>query len=195
MPEMDGYEVIRQIREDDTKMNRHFPVIALTADVQMNQRQHYMHHGFDECLLKPVSLGQFKRLLVRWGLLQAETLKAQKENTQKVLTESMTAIDENAIVEQMGGFGSDTIEMLHLFVEMTDPLIDRIKEALNKRDTYQLAELSHSLKGAARSACAKKLGDFADALQISAELNKVEPRLVDNVVAEFENVRREVGNL
>jgi CheY-like chemotaxis protein len=49
MPEMDGYEVIKNIRQEDKELNRHFPVIALTADVQMAQRQVYMEHGFDEC--------------------------------------------------------------------------------------------------------------------------------------------------
>ena len=35
----------------------------------MAQRQTYMELGFDECLLKPVSLAQVRRLMMRWGLL------------------------------------------------------------------------------------------------------------------------------
>jgi len=84
MPELDGYSVIKHIRDNEGE-NR-FPVIALTADVQMGQRQTYMSYGFDECLLKPVSLGQFKRLLIRWGLLDAlieeESIKS-KSKTEK----------------------------------------------------------------------------------------------------------------
>ena len=89
MPEMDGYEVIQNIRKDDEKLNRHFPVISLTADVQMSQRQVYMEHGFDECLLKPVSLGQFQRLLVRWGLL-AEDTPVKKTTTQKPSSQTVS---------------------------------------------------------------------------------------------------------
>ena len=75
MPILDGYQVVETIRQGETMLNDGsppFPVIALTADVQMAQRDTYLRHGFDECLLKPVSLGQFKRLLMRWGLLRDE---------------------------------------------------------------------------------------------------------------------------
>ncbi len=77
MPEMDGYAVVERIRKKEAEqqsmrkkgeMIHHFPVIVLTADVQMAQRQVYLSHGFDECLLKPVSMGHLRRLLIRWGL-------------------------------------------------------------------------------------------------------------------------------
>ncbi|HRQ60211.1 MAG TPA: response regulator, partial [Alphaproteobacteria bacterium] len=70
MPDIDGYQVVSTIRtEEKTSGSTRFPVIVLTADVQMAQRETYMSHGFDECLLKPVSLGQLSRLLVHWGLI------------------------------------------------------------------------------------------------------------------------------
>jgi len=68
MPEIDGYQVIKEIRSMEDAETR-FPVIVLTADVQMAQRQTYMELGFDECLLKPISLAQVRRLMMRWGLL------------------------------------------------------------------------------------------------------------------------------
>ena len=69
MPELDGYGVVEHIRGKEEGTDEHFPVIVLTADVQMAQRETYMRHGFDECLLKPVSLGQLQRLMMRWGLM------------------------------------------------------------------------------------------------------------------------------
>ena len=73
MPEMDGYALIEAIREQEKSGDRHLPAIVLTADVQMAQRQVYLGYGFDECLLKPVSLGHFRRLLIRWGLLNEKS--------------------------------------------------------------------------------------------------------------------------
>ncbi|MGH6737459.1 MAG: response regulator, partial [Bradyrhizobium sp.] len=70
MPEMDGYALVERLRAKEEKDNTpHLPIIVLTADVQMSQRHTYLGYGFDECLLKPVSLGQLRRLLIRWGLL------------------------------------------------------------------------------------------------------------------------------
>lgn len=203
MPEMDGYDVIQEIRKDDEKLNRHFPVIALTADVQMSQRQIYMSHGFDECLLKPVSLGQFQRLLIRWGLLSETSLspatQSAIENKNDTATKDNSdeppAIDKQAIMELMGGLDEDTIEMLSLFIDMTRPLIEKIETAQNDKDFHTLKETGHSLKGGARSACANILGDYASDLQDTADLQNDCTELVAKILKEFKRVEQEVKAL
>lgn len=190
MPEMDGYAVINTIREQDAKLDRHFPVIALTADVQMAQRQVYMEHGFDECLLKPVSLGQFRRLLIRWGLL--------KDSGQEVITKTnddtseLSAIDKEAVIAQMGAWDESIIEMLKMFVDMTEDTIGQITSAASDKDAKNLAEAAHSLKGAAKSAGAKDLGDVAERLQTAAETNQDYKDLVEEISVQFERVKEEV---
>jgi len=83
MPEMDGYEVVKRIRsiEEQENIDQHngFPVVVLTADVQMAQKQAYLSYGFNECLLKPVSLGQFRQLLIRWGVLNEDNTEETEE--------------------------------------------------------------------------------------------------------------------
>ena len=193
MPEMDGYAVINAIREEDEKLDRHFPVIALTADVQMAQRQVYMEHGFDECLLKPVSLGQFRRLLIRWGLL--------KDSGQEIITKTnedtseLSAIDKEAVIAQMGAWDDSIIEMLKMFVDMTESTIGQITSAANDKDVKNLAEAAHSLKGAAKSAGAKDLGDIAEKLQTAAETNQDYKDLVEEISAQFKRVKEEVQAL
>jgi len=197
MPEMDGYEVIQNIREDDEKLDRHFPVISLTADIQMNSRQVYMEHGFDECLLKPVSLGQFQRLLMRWGLLDEEKVNSNPNKTeQKTTPESkQSAIDQTAIIEQMGGLDEGTIEMLGMFIDMTAPLIKKLETAQTENNYNDLTELAHSLKGAARSACANILGDYASQLQDDSEIKQPRPDLIEIIQDEFRRVEKEIKNL
>lgn len=194
MPEMDGYAVVEAVREDDKKLDRHFPIIALTADVQMAQRQVYMGHGFDECLLKPVSLGRFKRLLIRWGLLK-DTVAIQARDTLALSAANLEKIDRDAIITQMGEFNQDTIEMLKLFIEMTEPLMDDIKRAHEEKDYHALAEAAHSLKGAARSACAVGLGDLASELQDRAEERKNIDALIPSIQDEFIEVKKEISRL
>lgn len=199
MPEMDGYGVIKAIREDDEKLQRHFPVISLTADVQMSQRQVYMSHGFDECLLKPVSLGQFKRLLMRWGLLDGSLSDVMPtKKTEDISTnqgDQLPAIDKNAVIAQMGALDEGTIEMLGMFVEMTEPLISQIQTAYKAKNFHDLAEAAHSLKGAARSACANILGDYADELQNDSEDQKENADIITNIEKEFDRVKQEVSSL
>lgn len=197
MPEMDGYQVVHYIREQDKENGTHFPVIALTADVQMSQRQVYMKHGFDECLLKPVSLGQFQRLLMRWGLLTQETVDVSKTSpSPKVIkTDEKPALDYSAIDAQMGGLDEGAIEMLGMFIDMTAPLIETIKTEHAQENHHELAEAAHSLKGAARSACANILGDYASDLQDKAQGKHPYGDVVEKIEAEFKRVSDEIRTL
>ncbi len=198
MPELDGYGLVEQIRnaEEKQKQDKHFPVIVLTADVQMAQRETYLNHGFDECLLKPVSLGQFRGLLIRWGLLKDEqTTEVPSEKQKKPPHKISQALDVQAIEAQMGAFDEGIIEMLHMFIDMTRPLIQKIQEAHEEKDFHSLQESAHSLKGAARSACCIALGDFSAQLQDNAEKNIESVALIQNVVEEFDRADREIKNL
>ncbi len=194
MPEMDGYALVKAIREDDEKLGRHFPVIALTADVQMAQRQVYMSHGFDECLLKPVSLGQFRRLLIRWGLLTGGDATAAETAVVENVPSS-SAIDRDAMIQQMGAFDENAIEMLKLFIDMTRPLVDQLKITSSAKDHNAIKEVAHSLKGAARSACLNKLGDIAAQIQNDAESGMLDQDLISKAEAEFIRADKEISSL
>lgn len=52
LPEMDGTEVLRRIRADETL--RDLPVIALTANAMAGDREKYFAAGFDDYVAKPI---------------------------------------------------------------------------------------------------------------------------------------------
>ena len=203
MPEMDGYGLVESIRgqEEIDEGSPRFPVIVLTADVQMAQRETYMRYGFDECLLKPVSLGQFRGLLIRWGILDAESQTENEEpqetqdKKQPETKELPPAIDKDAMIAQMGAFDDAAIDMLGMFVDMTAPLISKIRAAYDHKDQHDLKEAAHSLKGAARSACCNVLGDIASDLQDTAEDGDECGDLVKNTELEFQRVQDEIAKL
>ena len=200
MPEIDGYELVDTIRTREKNDNLpHFPVIVLTADVQMSQREVYLKHGFDECLLKPVSLGQFQRLLMRWGLIEEKRI-GDNEPEEQPLPETPEgtqppAVDKEAIITQMGAFDESVIEMLGMFVEMTEPLVQQIYDAWQDENYHTLAEAAHSLKGAARSACCPILGDLAAKLQERSEKNIPANALIDQIEDEFARVKETIAGL
>ena len=196
MPEIDGYGLVEIIRKTEAGTDKHFPVIVLTADVQMSRRETYLSYGFDECLLKPVSLGQLKRLLIRWGLLnEDERSDAATEENVSTDFSNNTAIDKEAVIAQMGSFDDMAIEMIGMFVDMTQPLIDKLEPALKEENYSELAELGHSLKGGARSACCTHLGNVASELQDEAEKNRPVEKIVQKIYDEFDRVKAEVENL
>src|SRR5262249_26118499 len=64
MPEMDGYETIREIR-NDSKF-RTLPILALTAKAMKGDREKCLHAGASDYIAKPVNTDQLLSLLRVW---------------------------------------------------------------------------------------------------------------------------------
>lgn len=97
------------------------------------------------------------------------------------------------MIAMMGAFDETAIEMLGMFTEMTAPLIVDLRKKHNLEHIAAVAEIAHSLKGAARSACCPKLGDLAARLQDEAETGSYHASLIDEIAAEFKRVEIEVS--
>lgn len=71
MPEMDGYEATRQIREWESQQSalgprRRLPIVALTAHAMQGDREKCEAAGMDDYLSKPFSAQSLLHVLQRW---------------------------------------------------------------------------------------------------------------------------------
>ncbi len=67
MPEMDGFEATRQIRQRELTTATHIPIIALTANAMPEDRQRCFDAGMDDYLSKPVRKQDLANKLEQWG--------------------------------------------------------------------------------------------------------------------------------
>jgi CheY-like chemotaxis protein len=58
MPEMDGFELIRQLRKSPDAFVRNLPAAALTAFARSDDRTKALRSGFEMHLAKPVDPGE-----------------------------------------------------------------------------------------------------------------------------------------
>ena len=63
MPEMDGFEATRRIRESGRPQ---VPIVAVTASAMTGDRERCIREGMDDYLSKPMELCQLAEVLARW---------------------------------------------------------------------------------------------------------------------------------
>jgi len=64
MPDMDGYEAIRQIKGDNKY--KHLPVIAVTAQAMNGDREKCLAAGADHYIPKPIDVDQLLMILGKY---------------------------------------------------------------------------------------------------------------------------------
>ena len=66
MPEMDGVEVLKKIRELEKDKEKKTPVIVLTANAMEGSKEEYLSYGFNDYLSKPVNGAALKSTLKKY---------------------------------------------------------------------------------------------------------------------------------
>jgi two-component system, sensor histidine kinase len=66
MPEMDGLEATRIIRQSESESSTRIPIIAMTANAMDKDRQACFAAGMDDFLAKPIDLDQLCHVLEQW---------------------------------------------------------------------------------------------------------------------------------
>ncbi|PKL43095.1 MAG: hypothetical protein CVV41_11875 [Candidatus Riflebacteria bacterium HGW-Riflebacteria-1] len=66
MPEMDGFEAAREIRQLEQETERRVPIIALTADSSLEEKHKSLAAGMNDFVTKPISAEKIKEMLLRF---------------------------------------------------------------------------------------------------------------------------------
>jgi signal transduction histidine kinase/DNA-binding NarL/FixJ family response regulator len=168
MPDMDGFELTRQIRAEEVLRGDRprTPVVALTANALKGEQDRCLTAGMDGYLTKPLTLDRLRQAVARWT--------TSAPGTPMPSTAAKTAAVDRSVVAQMFGDNqATTARILARFRDAGARLIGEIETA--QADPKQLGELAHKLKGAARAAGAVHLGDLAAALETSGRSADVGP--------------------
>ncbi len=65
MPEMDGIEAMKRIRQLEKQQGKEVVIIALTANAVSGAREMFLQEGFDGFISKPINMKDFERVMKR----------------------------------------------------------------------------------------------------------------------------------
>ncbi len=186
MPQIDGIETLRRLREYPAF---HTPVIALTANAINGAREMYMEAGFADYLSKPIEQELIEQMLLRYlaDKKQTESLGTPSEEgnsleksekmlrAEKQQESSLTlwlkeeGINSEEGLRFMGGSETQYIDILRLFVEDEKEKTERLTGLLAAADMKEYGILVHAIKSNARSIGADRVADMAFELEKAAK--------------------------
>lgn len=181
MPDMDGVEVTRRIREQGKK-DPYFtvlPVVALTANAMKGMKEFFLSNGFSDYISKPVELDALDRALAAWlpEDKQLPPVRPAPSSQEEDLPPDLAALPEIDVAQGIGYCGSAALyrTTLLLFRDQLPDKLRHIREAFQKEAWEDYAIQVHSLKSAARWVGATELGDWAERLELSARAGDLAP--------------------
>jgi CheY-like chemotaxis protein len=185
MPELDGFQVARAVRERERTTGGHLPVIALTARSRPEDRERCLAAGMDDFLAKPLRSADLWEAMDRVAGVRPP---AGRPGT--------GLLDPRALLATCGGDAAILEKLCQAFRRRLPDHLKAVQGALRDGDAPRLREAAHKLCGAL-AAFSTAAGGVASDLEDCAEQGRLEEAraLVGQLEAMAEELMRQVGGL
>ncbi|MBL8638988.1 MAG: response regulator [Alphaproteobacteria bacterium] len=207
MPELDGYETTSLIRDMEKQLNSRTPIIAMTANAMLGEREKCLAAGMDDYLSKPLNYTQFKSCIAQWiGAANNSHTHATEEGNSSSLTghdgnttspgptaqqmlDDSVPVDLSRLQEFTEG-DKDTEQMvINLFLETAYISFDMLKTAQMEDNAQEWSKAAHSFKGASGNLGAMLLHRLCSEAEHQGECDRDQKDLIlSGIYAEFNKV-------
>jgi two-component system sensor histidine kinase/response regulator len=163
MPEMDGYNATRLIREKYTDL----PIIAMTAYAMSGDQEKCLAAGMNDYITKPVDIAQLSLTLAKWinprKIVPYSGVKGHRLRGSPDI--KIEGIDIKSALKLCGGNQKLFNRLLINFYSSYQNAADILRDRLKQRDLKRARQLAHKLNGAASNISASQLQKAARDLE------------------------------
>jgi two-component system, sensor histidine kinase and response regulator len=151
MPEMDGLEATATIRQREAEIQRHVPIVAMTAHAMVGDRERCLSSGMDDYLSKPIRARELLAVIER--VIAGEQKPSDGKHTD-------SCIDWAVALDRLQGDRELLEELVGVIRQEAPRLFSEVRAAVERGDAAALRLSAHTLKGS--------LGNFAAARAVEA---------------------------
>ncbi len=196
MPDMDGVEATEIIRRDCGENGTAPVVVALTANAMEGMREHFLEHGFQDFIAKPLDRTELNQLLLRWVPEKYRQSEVEEEESKPLdpTAFQIDGVDMDAVMQYYSGDEEGFVELLDLYCidgKRKTELLHEVVESDILR--YQIEV--HGLKSASANIGAMKVSEMARGQENAAARGDRE--FIDSqfplLMAEYENLLAKIG--
>jgi len=204
MPEIDGFEATREIREMEGSLSlsrgqdssiatgsnppHRVPIIAMTAHAMQGDKVRCLEAGMDDYLSKPVSLQAVIKILNKWlpktpGPIESNSPSAVP-SLQNEGSPSLMVFDRLDLLERLGGEKEIFDNIIKVFLNDTPIRMDTLRSCMDAGDATGVGHEAHSIRGAAASLGAPVLSEIAFELEMAGKADDL--KTIKALFGEFE---------
>jgi PAS domain S-box-containing protein len=158
MPELDGFDTTRRIRDAQSSVRWHeIPIIAMTAHDDAEDRKRCISAGMNEFASKPIEVATLVEIMAR---VMSSIRKPEAKETPPACPQQ-EIFDLNDLMQRTDFDHELAIEMVQTFIPDAARRIVELDAAVARRDLHGATLLTHTLKGSAGNAGAASLSALA----------------------------------
>ncbi|MCH7908516.1 MAG: response regulator, partial [Candidatus Hydrogenedentes bacterium] len=167
MPEMDGFEATRRIRDPQSSVRRHdVPIIAVTAHAMKGDREKFLAVGMNDYIAKPIHPDQLATVIAKWV---PSTTERNEGAIQTPAGPSLAVFDRSILLDRMDGDETICREIVAIFAQDLPVQVEELRLAIDSCDVAVVERIAHSLKAASGTVGATMLQKAAYRLELESQ--------------------------
>ena len=186
MPGKNGYDTTQEIREIEKGTGAHIPIVAMTANAMVGDREKCLRYGMDEYISKPINVDELKEVMGQWIAFKKPADSAK---------DALPASNGNMPLDlsMLKSFSEGDVEMekklVGAFVDQSDKNLKMLAENRANTGAKAWQETAHMLKGGASGIGANGLASLCNEAQHFEGTSLEQAALFEKINGEYARVK------
>lgn len=173
MPEMNGIDACKKIREIELFSGIHTPIIALTAYALQEELDKCLKCGMDTYVTKPINISLIYQKIEELTkhsedadseeIVKTDEFEIHQQETKIIEYKSF---DYNEFNRHQCNDNEFMIELAEMFIKVVPQYLDNIREAILQKNSEMLNKSAHTLKGTLKTFWVKFAHETAQSLEL-----------------------------